>query len=166
LTIENNYQTNWEKHKNETKAVYEKEGKLEGALFQYALCTYQVNNGGFQQYFQNGYASDVNDEYSEIYDNVDLHSKMVSDIKELFPQLKDNNIFIEMISILEDFSEDEIDKNKIIFEEEYDVIKDEYYIIEEENDDYGRMNSYFTRTLDKRFYEVYEEFGKLIDANI
>lgn len=150
MSIDTNYQTNWEKYQNNASEVYQHEGNRQGALFQYALCVYQVCNGGFVQYFGNGYNGYASKDGNGSL-NRDAHKLMVSTLATEFSELKGNQKFDEMIKILDDFS------SIYVNEDRYHEVENEYY---------GLLDSYDASNIDARFYAIYEEFGELLDQHI
>jgi len=87
------------------KKIGEEYGELAQFLLQIGMYNSQVNNGGHQQYYDNGYASYGSSGFGATYDNINLHEELLDLFVELNMKkiLKHGN---ELYSILYDFELD------------------------------------------------------------
>lgn len=147
--------------------------------FVYLFCqyTYQVNNGGHSQYFENGYASydDLDKGYfGNKCADLDVHHKM-TELFQTYFNTQNNPIYEKFLQILKDFD------NTISNEDCYECGGSGYY---EDEDEDG--NIYDTETcsychgsginenifyvdgdkLDNAFYEISDKLIKFISNDI
>ena len=116
----------------------------------------QVNNGGFIQYYNNGYCGDIDDAES----NMELHHKLVNMMKKI--QLK-NTTVSEVLKIINSL-DIELDLEKYVEEEIYNDDTDtvDYEVID--NDDYMSItNINMLDKLDDSYYKVTDEFMKILE---
>ena len=97
----------------------------------------QVCNGGHIQYFNNGYANGNGGCFNEHSSSIPLHKELIRLFKQT--ELKDE-ISLKALEILSEFK------------------------IEQEDDEI--LNYEYLRVLDKRYYEINEEFMDLINEYI
>jgi hypothetical protein len=148
------YNKMWNQFKNDSQLVKKNVGDLEFSIFQLYLLNGQVNNGGFSQFFYNGYASKQSEGCFSDYLDVKTHDKMLEMLEDKFSFIKDNEVFKKGIEILSKFSEIEIDIDEYIEDDETGE--------EVPNDNYGLVDCYTSNKLDNEWYKINEQFMNII----
>ncbi|QOY53033.1 hypothetical protein [Candidatus Sulfurimonas baltica] len=119
----------------------------------------QVTNGGFIQYYHNGYC-DGKSGYANEHDiDLPLHQELVM----LFSQSElSDEASLEVFKILQEFHID-IDTDETVEEDGYDE-NEEYYIDIVDNENYGAVvNSEYLSKLDNAYYEICDEFMEVLE---
>lgn len=137
-----------------------KYGEFAEFLVLFGKFNQQVCNGGHSQYWSNGYASSDTDGFGCDHEDSDLHDRLIRYSKIYLPQILNNELYSEIIRILETPVWNDIDDEQFYTEtyEEYNEETDEYEEVEEEvyNDNYGSFK-WDTNALDLEYYKINDE---------
>jgi hypothetical protein len=145
-------------------------GAIFGTLILIGKLNQQVNNGGFIQYYNNGYSRERKDDFEQ-----SLHIKIVKDLTDILsiidtlPNTKVNEYYVlkKVLKIFQEYLEVPIDLEEYIEEEvEYGCEEnlenggDHYFQVEEINNDlYGEISDpKALDDLDERYYKLDEIF--------
>ena len=119
----------------------------------------QVTNGGFLQYFHNGYCDGENGFESEHDSDIPLHQELVILFSE--SGLKDE-ISLQVFQILQEFHI-LLDTEETVEEDGYDE-DEEYFIEMVDNENYGAVeNVTYLSQLDSAYYKICNEFMEILE---
>ena len=143
-------------------------GELFSGLILAGKLNQQVCNGGFIQYYNNGYADGIGNCNGDRDVNHPLHMVLINFIKEI---LKVENFFNEEeIKILEEyktllikFIKIPIDLDETTLEREWIEDEEKYYEEEVENYDYGTMDYVMANKLDQEYYNINQKVMDILE---
>lgn len=144
-------------------------GIIYGTLVLIGKLNQQVNNGGFLQYYNNGYTRKRKDDFGQ-----SLHTRIIVDLLDIIAELENKDILTagefstlkEALRIFQAYLNIPVDTEKSYREEvEYEEDGEPYFQVEDvENDDYGHLTDTDSLDiLDGQYYDIDEALMEVMN---